>query len=348
LSLYEIRYFLCHLLVALDDLHRLGIMHRDVKPRNVLVNRNLGNLERSSSSGYRPLTLIDLGLAEFYQPEQEYNVRVASRHYKAPELLLNFTRYTPAVDLWGVGCMLAGLLLRREPLFRGRDNADQLVKIVAVLGTRDLCIYLDKFGIDPPAWLLVGGGGGAVGDEPTEANAEAGRAGSVEGARLPSQRIADWTSLRRDHHHHRRTETSGGRGGDGADGYQIPAPPPQDSIDLLNKLLVYDHSRRYTARQALDHPFFDPVRARVLEEIQRQRQADHRLWRWRRRKREPHPGLSPGGDRAALFSSPPPPASVPPSDLAFLSAPSSTRHESPPSHLKADKEGCGTREPTIT
>lgn len=111
LSDYDIRYYLCHLLVALDALHSRGIMHRDVKPRNVLINR------APSTEG--PLMLIDLGLADFYLPNTRYNVRVASRHYKSPELLIGYEYYDYAIDLWGVGCILAGLLLRREPFFRG-------------------------------------------------------------------------------------------------------------------------------------------------------------------------------------------------------------------------------------
>jgi casein kinase II subunit alpha len=104
----EIRYFLYHLLVALDHLHSLGIMHRDVKPRNVLIDRSGATL-----------MLIDLGLADFYMPDTRYNVRVASRHYKSPELLLGNEHYDYAIDMWGVGCILVGLLLRREPFFRG-------------------------------------------------------------------------------------------------------------------------------------------------------------------------------------------------------------------------------------
>jgi casein kinase II subunit alpha len=63
--------------------------------------------------------LIDLGLADFYRPNQRYNVRVASRHYKSPELLVGYELYDYAIDMWGVGCILAGLLFRREPFFRG-------------------------------------------------------------------------------------------------------------------------------------------------------------------------------------------------------------------------------------
>jgi casein kinase II subunit alpha len=112
LSEHDIRYYLCHLLIALDALHSRGIMHRDVKPRNVLINRNNG-IPQS------PLMLIDLGLADFYLPNTRYNVRVASRHYKSPELLIGYEYYDYAIDMWGVGCILAGLLLRREPMFRG-------------------------------------------------------------------------------------------------------------------------------------------------------------------------------------------------------------------------------------
>jgi casein kinase II subunit alpha len=116
---HEIRYYLYHLLIALDSLHARGIMHRDVKPRNVLLNRGSST---SISSEKRPLTLIDLGLADFYLPNNRYNVRVASRHYKAPELLLGHELYDYAIDMWGVGCVLVGLLFRREPFFRGYVN----------------------------------------------------------------------------------------------------------------------------------------------------------------------------------------------------------------------------------
>lgn len=132
---WEVRYYLGLLLVALESLHAEGIMHRDVKPRNVL---------RNSQS----LLLIDLGLADVIEPDKRYNVRVASRHYKGPELLVGYEYYNHKLDLWGVGCILGSLLLRKEPLFCGKDNDDQLRQIVEELGSQDLRVYVNKYGME--------------------------------------------------------------------------------------------------------------------------------------------------------------------------------------------------------
>ena len=64
--------------------------------------------------------------------EREYNVRVASRYFKGPELLVDFQEYDYALDLWSLGCMLSGMIFRKEPFFHGHDNYDQLVKIAKV------------------------------------------------------------------------------------------------------------------------------------------------------------------------------------------------------------------------
>lgn len=111
------------------------------------------------------LRLIDWGLAEFYHPKTEYNVRVASRYFKGPELLVDFQEYDYSLDMWSLGCMFASMvrvltvllhiysqppsqIFRKEPFFHGHDNYDQLVKITKVLGTDELYSYLEKYDIE--------------------------------------------------------------------------------------------------------------------------------------------------------------------------------------------------------
>jgi casein kinase II subunit alpha len=196
------------------------------------------NAATPTSMSYRPLMLIDLGLADFYVPGQSYNVRVASRHYKSPELLLHMQYYDYGLDLWGVGCILAGLLLRREPLFRGKDNPDQLSKIVAVLGTTDLLTYMRQFNIPVTPELQ------AMLDRNDEHHAHR----------------QSWWDLYQQHnqqhgqHDHNPSEAN-------------HSVLPRDGLDLLDKLLIYNHQKRLTAQQALQHPFFDPVRERVLSQV---------------------------------------------------------------------------------
>jgi len=197
----DIRYYIFELLKALDYCHANGIMHRDVKPHNVMIDHSK-----------RKLRLIDWGLAEFYHPEQEYNVRVASRYFKGPELLVDLQDYDYSLDLWSLGCMFAGMIFHKEPFFHGRDNQDQLVKIAKVLGTSELYAYLDKYGLtlDPHFQQLLG-----------------------THAKKPLKRFVT------------------------VENKYVATP---DAIDLLEKLLRYDHQERLTAKEAMDHPYFHPVR----------------------------------------------------------------------------------------
>merc|ERR1711981_1446498 len=114
LSDYDIRYYIFELLKALDYCHSNGVMHRDVKLHNVMIDHEKRNLR-----------LIDWGLAEFYHPGREYNVRVASRYFKGPELLVDLQEYDYSLDMWSLGC-----------------------KIAKVLGTEELFHYLDTYDLE--------------------------------------------------------------------------------------------------------------------------------------------------------------------------------------------------------
>jgi casein kinase II subunit alpha len=137
LSDFDVRYYIHEILIALDYCHSQGIMHRDIKPHNVVIDHKT-----------KRLRLIDWGLAEFYHPGREYNVRVASRYFKGPELLVDLQDYDYSLDMWSLGCMVAGLIFKREPFFHGHDNYDQLVKIAKILGTDELYGYLTKYDLE--------------------------------------------------------------------------------------------------------------------------------------------------------------------------------------------------------
>jgi casein kinase II subunit alpha len=109
----DIRLYTFKILQALEYAHSHGIMHRDVKPLNIVIDH-----------AKRDLRLIDWGLADYYLPDQEYNVRVASRYYKGPELLVEDKLYHYSLDIWSLGCTLAGMLFKIDTLFKGTDNFD--------------------------------------------------------------------------------------------------------------------------------------------------------------------------------------------------------------------------------
>ena len=96
----DCRFYVYEVFRALDYCHSMGIMHRDVKPHNVMIDHSK-----------RDLRLIDWGLAEFYFPGKDYNVRVASRYFKSPELLVDYQYYDYSLDIWSLGAMFAGMVI---------------------------------------------------------------------------------------------------------------------------------------------------------------------------------------------------------------------------------------------
>jgi serine/threonine protein kinase len=117
----RIKDLMWQLLCGIDFLHSHRIVHRDIKPQNVLLGRD------------SCLKLADFGLARIYDFNALLTSTVVTLWYRAPEVLLGTTYATP-VDIWSAGCILAELFTRK-PLFPGQYEVDQLGKIFEVIGT---------------------------------------------------------------------------------------------------------------------------------------------------------------------------------------------------------------------
>lgn len=123
------------LLRGLAYMHSVHIMHRDLKPANLLI----------SAKGQ--LKIADFGLSRIFEKDDDHRVRkrqyshqVATRWYRAPELLYGARNYTEAVDVWSVGCIF-GELVNFSPIFPGENDIDQLGLVIRTLGTPNETIW---------------------------------------------------------------------------------------------------------------------------------------------------------------------------------------------------------------
>lgn len=209
---HDTRYYLYQILKALQYCHSRGIMHRDVKPHNIVYDPET-----------KKFALIDWGLAEFYHPGRKYNIHVASRNFKAIELLVDYQYYDYSVDIWSFGVTMACIIFGKMPFFEGSDDFDMVSKIIAVLGRDDFDAYLDKYGIVLPDELKASIG-------------------------VTRRRKKTWEKIAQ----------KGTR-------KHLCSP---EAFDLLSKCLRYDHMERISAEEAMNHPYFDPVREPVYSVTQ--------------------------------------------------------------------------------
>ncbi|XP_003384011.1 PREDICTED: mitogen-activated protein kinase 14-like [Amphimedon queenslandica] len=118
----HVQFLVYQILRGLKYVHSAGIVHRDLKPSNIAVNEDC------------ELRILDFGLAR--ATDQEMTGYVATRYWRAPEIMLNWMHYGKEVDMWSVGCIMAELLTG-QVLFPGSDHIDQLTKILQIVGTPD-------------------------------------------------------------------------------------------------------------------------------------------------------------------------------------------------------------------
>lgn len=200
LKLIDIKNYMYKLLLALDECHSHGIMHRDVKQQNILYNPKTGKLH-----------LGDLGLAEVYFPYHQYEVGIGTIRFMAPEILMSYRFYNYAVDIWSAGVIL-GEMIHEEPLFKGDYQMDVLRSISRVFTASPLLEFADKIGYEVSTNLLNSLSSISIG-----------------------QFDAILSRVRDDY-------------------------KDDDLFNILRLMLTIDPTYRISAREALEHRFFDEVR----------------------------------------------------------------------------------------
>lgn len=122
-NLAQIKYLIREILEGVAYIHSKGIVHRDIKCSNILMN----------TSG--EVKIADFGLATSLAPTAKKSHNAVTRWYRAPEMLQGKTNYGQEIDIWALGCCFAELL-KGEALFQGKDETEQLNMIMGSLGKK--------------------------------------------------------------------------------------------------------------------------------------------------------------------------------------------------------------------
>ncbi len=118
----DIKGIMLQILTGLAEIHNNGVLHRDLAPSNILINRN------------GVVKIADFGLSRFIaSPDKPMSGGVVTLFYRAPELLFGAIYYSFSIDIWSAGCILAEMLLQ-DVLFKGSNDIDIMIKIVTLLG----------------------------------------------------------------------------------------------------------------------------------------------------------------------------------------------------------------------
>lgn len=123
MSYQEVKLYAYQMFHGLNYLLCIGVCHRDIKPQNILINQDT-----------KLLQFCDFGSAKKLKKNETNVSYICSRYYRAPELIFNAEKYTNAIDVWSVGCVIAEMILG-TPLFQGESSVDQIVEIIKLLGT---------------------------------------------------------------------------------------------------------------------------------------------------------------------------------------------------------------------
>ena len=147
LTEFHIRYFTYQILCGLKYIHSAGVIHRDLKPGNILCTVN-GSLKICDFGLARGIEQIEV--TKFQQ--QDITNYVATRWYRAPEIILSRKPYDKSIDMWAVGCIL-GEFYNRKPLFMGNDSMHQIYQIIKILGYPPNQLLVDYGSVK--AWNLI-------------------------------------------------------------------------------------------------------------------------------------------------------------------------------------------------